>query len=247
MTRRSARLIAAARAADGAALLWSPGPLTQAAAGHAAAATHAGTTTEAATASVYQDRADPEEIQRRIRRYREHLLAGRGPGASPEETAPQMRDRQWLGGVPAAVARQHEADQATLAGGDPPAVEDVIIRQRAELSITLAALREHLHSLRTRAVTGLRRSLIAAAAGAAAALAAQARLRRLNRHTPRSWQPVVRAVRAPQPAPPGRGVASWWQSWLLSRSVRQLKGDGRGERVPAWWRRESHRKPARRL
>ena len=43
--------------------------------------------------------ADPEEIQRRIRRYRERLLDGRGPGASPQETAPQMRDRRWLGGV----------------------------------------------------------------------------------------------------------------------------------------------------
>ena len=35
MTRRSARLIAAARAAYGAALLWSPGPLTRTAAGRA--------------------------------------------------------------------------------------------------------------------------------------------------------------------------------------------------------------------
>ncbi len=35
MTGRSARLIAAARAGYGAALLWSPGPLTQAAAGRA--------------------------------------------------------------------------------------------------------------------------------------------------------------------------------------------------------------------
>lgn len=35
MSRRSARLLAAARAGYGAALLWSPGPLTQAAAGRA--------------------------------------------------------------------------------------------------------------------------------------------------------------------------------------------------------------------
>lgn len=137
---------------------------------------------------------DPEEIQRRIRQYRERLLAGRGPGASPEETAPQMRDRQWLGGVPAAVARQREADRAALAGGDPPAVEDVIIRQRAELSATLTALTERLHTLYTGAVTSLRRSLIAATVGAAATLAAQAKFRRLNRHAPRSREPAVRGV-----------------------------------------------------
>ncbi len=140
------------------------------------------------------DPADPEEIQRRIQQYRERLLDGRGPGASPEETAPQMRNRQWLGGVPAATARQHEADQATLADGDPPAVEDVIIRQRAELSATLTVLTARLHALRTRAATSLRRSLIAAAVGAATALAAQAKLRRLNRQTPRSSQLTARGA-----------------------------------------------------
>jgi len=124
---------------------------------------------------------DPEEIQRRIRQHRERLLAGRGPGASPEETALQMRDRQWLGGVPAAVARQREADQATLASGDPPAVEDVIIRQRAELPAPLTALTGRRHTLRTGAATSLRRSLIATAVGAAATLAAQTTLRRMRR------------------------------------------------------------------
>lgn len=124
------------------------------------------------------DPASPEEIQQRIRTYRNRLLAGRGPGASPAETAPFMRDRQRIGGVPAAVARQQEADQAALAGDDPPAVEDVLIRQRAQLSATLTILTARLHTLRTRAVIGLRVSLIAAAAGAAAALAAQAALRR---------------------------------------------------------------------
>ncbi len=137
---------------------------------------------------------DPEEIQRRIRQYRERLLAGRGPGASPGETALQMRDRRWLGGVPAAVARQHEADQAALAGGDPAAVEDVIIRQRAELSATLTALTKRLHKLRTSAVTSLRGSLISAAVGAAATLVGQAKLRRLNTHAPRSRQSAVRGA-----------------------------------------------------
>lgn len=137
---------------------------------------------------------DPEEIQRRIRQYRERLLAGRGPGASPEETAPQMRDRQWLGGVPAAVARQQAADQATLAGGDPPAVEDVVIRQRVKLSASLTALTERLYTLRTGTVASLRRSLAAAAVGAAVTLTAQVKIRRMSRRTPRSRQPAARGA-----------------------------------------------------
>ncbi|HEX9040509.1 MAG TPA: hypothetical protein VF838_05705 [Trebonia sp.] len=137
---------------------------------------------------------DPEEIQRRIRQHRERLLAGRGPGASPEETALQMRDRQSLGGVPAAVARQQEADQATLAGSDPPGVEDVIIRHRAELSATLTALTGRLYAVRAGTVTSVRRSLVAAAVGAAAALAAQAKLRRMSRHARRHTRPTPPAA-----------------------------------------------------
>lgn len=132
------------------------------------------------------DPARPQEIQRRIRACRDRLLAGRGPGASPAETAPFMRDRQWLGGVPAAAARQQEADQAALAGDDPPAVEDVLIRQRAQLSASLAVLTERLRTLRSRAVIGLRAGLIATAAGAAAVMTVQAALRRAVRHRPRS-------------------------------------------------------------
>ncbi len=142
---------------------------------------------------------DPEEIQRRIRQYRERLLAGRGPGASPEETAPQMRDRQWLGGVPAAVARQQAADQSTLAGGAPPAVEDVVIRQRAELSASLTALTERLYTLRAGTVAGLRRSLAAAAVGAAVTLTAQAKIRRMSRRAPRSRQPAARGAVSRRP------------------------------------------------
>lgn len=124
--------------------------------------------------------SDPGEIQRRIREHHERVLAGRGPGASPEETALWMRDRQSLGGVRVAVARQREADQAALAGGNASGVADVKIRQRAELSAALIALTERIYALRSDSVASLRRTLIAAAAGAAAALAAQAKLRGMN-------------------------------------------------------------------
>lgn len=152
--------------------------------------------------------SDPDEIQRRIRQHRERLLAGRGPGASPDETALQMRDRQWLGGVPAAAARQQEADQSALAAGDRPAVEDVIIRQRAQLSATLTALTGHLGTLRAEAVSSLRRSLIAAAVGAAATLAAQAKLQRMSGQAPRARQPEVRVRVRRFPAGPPDALKS---------------------------------------
>ena len=140
--------------------------------------------------------ASPEDVQRRIRRYRERLLTGRGPGASPQETAPYMRDRQRLGGIPAAVARQQEADRAALAAADPSAVEDVLIRQRAQLAVTLTTVTGRLRTLRARAVLGLRAGLIATAAVAAAALAGQATLRGLTRYTPRSLRPPAGSNRS---------------------------------------------------
>lgn len=139
------------------------------------------------------DSVGPEEIQRRTRYYRERLLAGRGPGADPQETAPYMRDRQWLGGVPASVARQQEADQAALASENLPAVQDLIIRQRSASVAALAAVSARLAAVRAQAIAALRAALIGAVAAVAVGLAARAALHRLNRS--RSFPP--RAVREP--------------------------------------------------
>jgi hypothetical protein len=138
------------------------------------------------------DPASPAEIQQRIRAYRDRVLTGRGPGASPAETAPFMRDRQWLGGIPAAAARQQEADQAALAGDDASAVEHVVIRQQTQLSATLNLLTGRLHTIGSRTVIGLRAALIAASVGATAALATQAALRRPVRNPPHSPDPSAR-------------------------------------------------------
>lgn len=128
-----------------------------------------------------EDPASPEEIQRRIRQHRDRLLAGRGPGARPGETAPHMRDRQWLGGVPAAVARQHEADQAALAAHDLSAMADAHNRHRAELAASISALTARLHPLPGRAAGRLRPAAAAAAVWMAAMLIARRRQRRTRR------------------------------------------------------------------
>lgn len=129
--------------------------------------------------------ASPQDIRQRVREQRDRLLGGRGPGASPGETAPHMRDRQWLGGVPAAVARQREADQAALAAEDPSAVADVLIRHRAELTVAVSALATRLRTLRTRTINGVRAAVIVAAAGTTAALVAQIVRRSLLRQAKR--------------------------------------------------------------
>lgn len=88
MTRRSARLIAAARAGYGVALLCSPGPLTRAAAGHA---TGPGPRTTARVLGVRQ------------------LLQAAGTGSDP---SPRSL------GLGAAVDAAHAASMAVLALAD---------------------------------------------------------------------------------------------------------------------------------
>ncbi len=83
-------------------------------------------------------------IQRRIRHAREQVLGGRGPGASPVETARWMRERPSLGGQPPAVSREHAAEQAKLARGDPADLVQLAIRRDARLAVTLGAARTQL-------------------------------------------------------------------------------------------------------
>lgn len=58
---------------------------------------------------------DAESVQRRIRQFRDRLLAGRGPGASPRETARFMRDRPTLGAQSSPTAREDVAAEAAIA------------------------------------------------------------------------------------------------------------------------------------
>lgn len=74
---------------------------------------------------------DPDAIQHRIRRARDGLLGGRGPGATPDEITRWQRDRPLLGAHPAPAERQEVADQAILARGKPDELEHLIARRRA--------------------------------------------------------------------------------------------------------------------
>jgi hypothetical protein len=64
---------------------------------------------------------DAEAVQREVRRCREELLGGRGPGASPAELAAHQRDRPLLGALPAAAERELAAVQTAAARGVDPA------------------------------------------------------------------------------------------------------------------------------
>jgi hypothetical protein len=83
-------------------------------------------------------------IQRRIRHAREQVLGGRGPGASPMETARWMRERPSLGGQPPAVSREQAAEQARLARGDPEDLVRLAVRRDARLAATLGTARTRL-------------------------------------------------------------------------------------------------------
>lgn len=75
--------------------------------------------------------AQAEEIQHRIRRAREQLLGGRGPGASPAGTARWKRERPSLGGRDPAASREAVAEQAAVARGDLGDLEQAAVRHAA--------------------------------------------------------------------------------------------------------------------
>jgi len=94
---------------------------------------------------------DPAAVQHRIRQAREQLLGGRGPGASPLETARWMRERPTLGGQDPAAAREAVAERAAVARGDPEALAWLTARHRARLAATLRTVTYRLGRARRRA------------------------------------------------------------------------------------------------
>ncbi len=122
-------------------------------------------------------------IQRRIRHAREQVLGGRGPGASPTETARWTRERPSLGGQPPAVSREQAAEQAELARGDPEDLVQLAIRRDARLAVTLGAARTQLRCRLGRARKLARVAIPVALAGMGIVLAWQAK-DRLGRRRP---------------------------------------------------------------
>ena len=92
------------------------------------------------TPEIPSGRDDPDAIQERIQRHRQRLLAGRGPGASPQRIAAAQRDRPTLGALPAPAARQRVADQTAIARDDPDALGHLAVRDTQHLARTLADL-----------------------------------------------------------------------------------------------------------
>jgi hypothetical protein len=80
---------------------------------------------------------DAEAIQRRVRQVRDQVLGGRGPGASPLETAAWMSERPGLGGEAPAAAREAVTERAAAARGDPAALTRLIARHGARLAASL--------------------------------------------------------------------------------------------------------------
>ncbi len=113
-------------------------------------------------------------IQRRIRHAREQVLGGRGPGASPMETARWTRERPSLGGQPPAVSREQAAEHAKLARGDPEDLVQLAIRRDARLADTLGMARTRLRCRLASARRHARVAIPVALAGAGLALAVRA-------------------------------------------------------------------------
>jgi hypothetical protein len=126
---------------------------------------------------------DPEMIQRRIRQAREQVLGGRGPGASPLETARWTRERPTLGGQPPAASREQAAEQAKLARSDPADLTQLAARRSARLAATLGTARTRLSRRLTSARKHARVAIPVALTGAGIVLALQAGGRRRNRPT----------------------------------------------------------------
>ena len=78
--------------------------------------------------------------QAEVARLRSGLLAGRGPGASQQETARYMHDRPTVGAVPTVIERELVQVRSGLARGDADAAALVVRRARAQLSEVLDTL-----------------------------------------------------------------------------------------------------------
>lgn len=122
----------------------------------------------------------PPNAQAAILAARAQLLAGRVPGASPQEITAHTRARLRLGGYPIPQRREQLAAHTALARGDPDALARQVTATGNQAAATARALPQKIDP--TRAVGTPQLALAAAAVGAVLGAAATAtayhRLRR---------------------------------------------------------------------
>lgn len=78
---------------------------------------------------------DGDAAQREVRRRREAVLGGRGPGAPEAELSAHQRDRALLGALPSATERALVAVQTGAARGEDP---DELVRTISRIRQTLS-------------------------------------------------------------------------------------------------------------
>lgn len=123
----------------------------------------------------------PPSAQTAIKAARAQLLAGRGPGASPQEITAHTRARPRIGGYPTPQQREQLAEHTAAARGDP----DALARQVTATSNQIAATARALHPKNdpTHAVGALQLALAAATVGAVLGAATTATVHhRLHHH-----------------------------------------------------------------
>lgn len=81
-----------------------------------------------------------ELAQGEVARLRGRLLGGRGPGASPTETAKYMHQRATVGAVPTVIEREAVQIRADAASGNADAIAADMQRVREQLAGTLAEI-----------------------------------------------------------------------------------------------------------
>jgi hypothetical protein len=128
--------------------------------------------------------------QAAIAAARAQLLAGRGPGASPQEITAHTRARPRLGGYPTPQQREQLTAHTAAARGDPDALARQVTATGNQIAATAATCGptivtralHHQYDL-TRAVGALRLALAAAAVGAVLGAVATATVHhRRHRH-----------------------------------------------------------------
>jgi hypothetical protein len=114
----------------------------------------------------------PPSAQAAIVAARAQLLAGRGPGASPQEITAHTRARPRLGGYPTPQQREQLTAHTAAARGEP----DALARQVTATSNQVAATARARHHKNdpTRTVGAIQLTLAAATLGAVLGAAATA-------------------------------------------------------------------------
>jgi len=85
-----------------------------------------------------------DQVRANLRRARENLLGGRGPGASDEEVAAHTRNRVLIGGDTATRRLELAARDTVRARRDAAGLTDTIQIASAELVDTLTQITERL-------------------------------------------------------------------------------------------------------